>query len=258
MRYLMIVALLSLLLVACGNDGAVPQTPTGSKDPTDVAPAEQDIPLPPDGVLRLDFKESEDKDIQEGVSGFAPFKDFAAMASDYFGLPEDLEITWKDCLDATKTPAFVCYEDIRSARDSFGKSLSGKDLDLATLDYAYLLLVRSSSHVIADSLGLEADQEGYHEFMMILSSLDGDGGMDRLVDAASLIISDGTLSEGAAGDVDKTAAEKILCFAYGDDSDRYAYLKEQGFIKDSSACESLAQSIKETWADVLAPHLSGE
>ncbi|WP_335955190.1 DUF4344 domain-containing metallopeptidase [Acinetobacter guillouiae] len=200
-------------------------------------------------------------------------EDFAEYMNSYINIPQDIKVIAKECgevnafYDADTSTIEMCYELGEEQRELFSQAgAKGTELEDELFQSALGTLYHEAGHALIDTLALDIPykfEEDYADQVAayILTTYDED--KDYLI---SISDSYGLEQQGPAVSRKLTPeghspewvrAENFLCYVYGSDSQKYAYLVKEKYLPKSRAlgCKTEYSALVQRWDALLKKHL---
>jgi hypothetical protein len=280
-RRALLVALLSLPLLACSLSDRGVENNTNVPTPTPAPTAEATLATPgaPKAADKGDFKVAprepdadmnaeERKDYEEEMKSLRETADALNKA---FSLPHDIFIGFDNCeeanafYDAEQKKVTVCYELAEDLYETFkGDFKTDEEVDDAVTNATTFVFFHELGHALVDAydLPITGREEDAVDQLSVLLLADGTEEGERMVLDAALSFSrqaGGELDELAFADehsLDQQRYYNIICLLYGQNDEKFASLVKDGTLPETRAerCSDEFARVDKAWDALLAPY----
>jgi hypothetical protein len=280
---LLIALLACAMLAACSQAISKDQTNNNSKPPTNTAASP--APVAEDkGDFKIVYRPIKDQELAHTEKMIKDSKLFERLVNDsnkHLSLPVDIPVIFKECngKDEDPTNAFyspedhsitLCYGLIKKSEDLFrDDKKTEKDLEEAVLGSTAWTFYHEMGHALIDvykivHTGKEEDAADELSTYILINE-GGDEGEKAALDGAEDFYreasEDKDLSEEQFADahsLDKQRFYNVVCWVYGSNTEKYAYLTEgkDPILPEGRAelCEDEYHRVTKAWASLLGPH----
>lgn len=288
---LLVVLLVCALGAGCTSAASTARTNSGSKAPASAAAAPSPAATsgasaaPADkGDFKLVYKPIKDQElahIEKVVKDSKLFERLVDDSNKHLSLPVDIPVVFRECngKDEDPTNAFyssedhsitLCYGLIKKSEDLFkDDEHSEKDLEEAVLGSTAWTFYHEMGHALIDIYKIAhtgKEEDAADELSTFILINGGDEGEKAALDGAEDFYreasEDKDLSEEEFADshsLDKQRFYNVVCWVYGANTEKYAYLVEgkDPILPQGRAelCSDEYQRIAKAWQNLLGPHI---
>jgi len=224
------------------------------------------------GQLKVVYKPTREfAELAKSLKHAKLFDQQVADLNQLFAWPRDLDVRMENCgqanafYDPTEGAIIICYEFVDSEMESLRKVYDDpEDLGEAVVNSTFFVFFHELGHAFIGEMDLPTtgkEEDAVDQLAVVVLVDLGQAGEAAALDGA---ISFGLLAK-ESGDsplwdehsLDDQRFYNILCWIYGTDAEKYAYLVEKGHLPEARAarCESEFQRLDKAWKALLAPHL---